>query len=77
MSGRLYRTTDDEIVAEGDPRAAFLVVGDGGDVPDEFADAVAAFRKGEKPKPEKQTSEKVVEPVAKTAKPKRVTKRKN
>lgn len=43
---RLYRTADGEIVAEGDGRAAFLVVADGGKVPTEWADAVAAFVAG-------------------------------
>lgn len=40
---RLYRTADGEIVGEGDGRAEFLVVAEGGRVPAEWADAVAAF----------------------------------
>ena len=77
MSDRLYRTADDEIVAEGDDRAAFLVVGSSGAVPPEWADAVAEFRKGgEKAKPAPVDDEKVVEPKA-AAKPKRNTRKKS
>ena len=77
MSERLYRTTDGEIVAEGDDRAAFLVVGPSGAVPAEWADAVADFRKGgEKAKPAPADDEKVVEPKA-AAKPKRTSRKKS
>lgn len=58
MSERLYRTRDGEIVGEGNPDAAFLVVGEGCKVPPEWADAVEAFRAGSKKK------------VARTPKPK-------
>lgn len=51
MSERLYATGDGTIVAEGHPDAAFLVVGDSGRIPAEFADAVAAFRDGKKHTP--------------------------
>lgn len=44
MSGRLYRTVDGDIVEEGDPSAAFLVVGEDGEVPEEYADAVKTHR---------------------------------
>jgi hypothetical protein len=35
-SQRIYRSADGEIVAEDDPRAAFLVVAAGKDVPEEY-----------------------------------------
>lgn len=34
---RLYRTADDRVVEEGDPAAAFLLVGEGGTLDDETA----------------------------------------
>lgn len=40
----LYRTNDGRIVIEGDSDAAFLVVADGGRVPDEYADLVTAYQ---------------------------------
>lgn len=46
MSDRLYRTADGDIVPEGHADAAFLVVGDSGAVPAEYADAVKAYREG-------------------------------
>lgn len=61
MSDRLYRTTDGEIVPEGDPRAAFLVVGAGGAVPPEWARAVDEYRastevpRAETPKPRRRS----------------------
>jgi hypothetical protein len=38
---RLWRTEQGDIVPEGHPDAAFLVVGEGCEVPDEFEAAVA------------------------------------
>lgn len=52
---RLYRTDDGRIVAEGDPTATFLVVGQGGTIPAEYADAVKAYtdQVADEPKPER------------------------
>lgn len=33
----LYLTNDDQVVEEGDPRAAFVLVADGGQLPDDIA----------------------------------------
>lgn len=33
---RIYRTAHDELVSEGDPRAAFLLAGVGDDIPAEY-----------------------------------------
>ncbi len=35
-SERLYRTADDEVVTEGDPRAAFLLAAEGDEIPEGF-----------------------------------------
>lgn len=43
---RLWRTVDGAIVAEGDPAAAFLVAGEGCEVPLEHRPAVEAFLAG-------------------------------
>lgn len=40
---RLYRTADGEVVAEGDIRAAFLLVTPGHDVPKEYQAKVREF----------------------------------
>lgn len=48
---RIYRSADDEIVAEGDPRAAFLLVNEGHDVPKEYQAKVKAFL-GDEPEEE-------------------------
>jgi len=40
---RIYRTADGELVTEGDPRAAFLAVPQGDEVPVELIDAVEAL----------------------------------
>lgn len=48
---RLYRTADDQVVEEGDERAAFLLVGEGGTVDDE---TVARYGLAGKAKPDQK-----------------------
>lgn len=43
----LYLTKDDQVVEEGDPRAAFVLVADGGQLPDDVAEKYGLT--GEKP----------------------------
>lgn len=50
---RLYRTADDEVVAEGDPRAAFLLVNVGKDVPEEYEAKAAKLLKKAAPAEDK------------------------
>ena len=54
---RLYRTTDDQIVAEGHPDAAYLVVGDSGKVPAKWADAVKEYEQAHAAKPKAATAD--------------------
>ncbi len=55
MSGRvaterLYRTVDDEVVSEGDPRAAFLLAGIGDEIPEGYtAPRGASSKEAEQP----------------------------
>jgi hypothetical protein len=38
---RLYRTTDDRVVFEGDPDAAFLLVNEGEEIPEGYEEPAA------------------------------------
>jgi hypothetical protein len=47
---RLYRTADGDVVGHGDERAAFLLVSEGKEIPEEYEAAAKKFLDGSKPK---------------------------
>jgi hypothetical protein len=69
-SERIYLTADkSEIVTAGDPRAAFLLAGEGCAIPADFiADVPAQFLAGPDPEVEVEPEPEKPEPAAKTPK---------